>query len=48
VIDDNPRSQTPTVGIVATCSRRGPDLEPFITAEIAYYTHGSLITQNCK
>jgi len=35
-----------TVGIVATCSRRGPDLEPSITAEIAYYTHGSLITQN--
>jgi len=37
-----------TVGIVATCSRRGPDLEPSITAEIAYYTHGSLITQNCQ
>jgi len=33
-----------TVGIVATCSRRRPDLEPSITAEIAYYTHGSLIT----
>jgi len=35
-----------TVGIVATCSRRGPDLEPSITAEIAYYTHGTVITQN--
>jgi len=39
-----------TVGIVATCSCRGPDLEPSITAEIVYYTHhdGSLITQNCQ
>jgi len=37
-----------TVGIVATCSRRCPDLEPSITAEIAHYTHGSLITQNCQ
>jgi len=36
------------VGIVATGSRRGPDLEPSITAKIASYTHGSLITQNCQ
>ena len=32
-----------TVGIVTTCSRRGPDLEPSITAEIAYYTHDHLL-----
>jgi hypothetical protein len=42
------QAKNTTVGIVATCSRRGPDLEPSITAEIAYYTHGSLITQNCQ
>ena len=42
------QAQNITVGIVATCNRRGPDLEPSITAEIAYYTHGSLITQNCQ
>jgi len=41
------QAKNTTVGIVATCSRRGPDLEPSITAEKAYYTHGSLITQNC-
>ena len=35
-----------TVGIVASCSRRGLDLEPSIPAEIAYYTHGTVITQN--
>ena len=48
VIDDNAAIQSTTVGIVATCSRRGPELEPSITAEIACYTHGSLITQNCQ
>jgi len=42
------QTKNTTVGIVATCSRRGPDLEPSISAEIAYYTHGSLITQNCR
>jgi len=42
------QAKNTTVGIVATCSCRGPDLEPSITAEIAYYTHGSLITQNCQ
>jgi len=42
------QSKNTTVGIVATYSHRGPDLEPSITAEIAYHTHGSLITQNCQ
>jgi len=42
------QSKNTTVGIVATCSHRVPDLEPSIRAEIAYYTHGSLITQNCQ
>jgi len=42
------QAKNTTVGIVATCSRRGQDLKPSITAEIAYYTHGSLITQNCQ
>jgi len=42
------QTKNTTVGIVATCSHRGPDLEPSITAEITYYTHGSLITQNCQ
>ena len=42
------QAKNQTVGIVATCSRRGSDLEPSITAEMAYYTHGSLITQNCQ
>ena len=42
------QSKNTTVGIVATCSRRGPHLELFITAEIAYYTQGSRITQNCQ
>jgi len=42
------QAKNTTVGIVATCSRRAPDLEPSITAEIAYYTHGSLITQICQ
>jgi len=40
------QAQTTAVGIVATCSRRGLDLEPSITAEIAYYAHELLITQN--
>jgi len=39
------QAKNTTVGIVAICSRRGPDLEPS-TAEITYYTHGLLITQN--
>jgi len=42
------QAKNTTVGIVATCSRRGPDIDPYITAEIAYYTHGLLITQNCQ
>ena len=42
------QAKNTTVGIVANCSRRGPDLEPSITAGKAYYTHGSLITQNCQ
>jgi len=42
------QAKNTTVGIVATCSRRGSDPKPSITAEIAYYTHGSLITQNCQ
>jgi len=42
------QAKNTTVGIVATCSRRGPDLEPSITAEIDYYTHGSLIMQKCQ
>ena len=37
-----------TVGIVASWSRRGPDLEPFIPGEISYYTHSTVITQNCR
>jgi len=40
------QSKITTVCIVATCSRRGLDLEPSITSEIAYYTHGTVITQN--
>ena len=40
------QAQNTAVGIVATCSRRGLDLEPSITAEIAYYAHELLITQN--
>ena len=40
------QSKITTVCIVATCSRRGPDLEPSITSEIAYYTHVTVITQN--
>jgi len=42
------QAKNTTVGIVATCGRRGPDLETSITTEIAYYTHRSLITQNCQ
>ena len=42
------QAKNTTVGIFATCSRRGPDLKSSITAEITYYTHGSLITQNCQ
>jgi len=40
------QSTITTVCIVATCSRRSPDLEPSITSEIDYYTHGTVITQN--
>jgi len=32
------QAKNTTVGIVATCSRRDPDLEPSFPAEIAYYT----------
>jgi len=35
-----------TVGIVSSWSCRGPDLESSIPGEIAYYTHGTVITQN--
>jgi len=42
------QAKNTTVGIVATCNRRSPDLQLSITAEIAYYIHGSLITHNCQ
>jgi len=35
------QAKNTTVCTVATCSRRGPDLEPSITAEIACNTHGA-------
>jgi len=41
------QAKNTTVGNIATYSRRGSDLEPSITAEKDYYTHESLITQNC-
>ena len=40
------QAKTIMVGIDASCSCRGPDLEPSITAEISYYTHKTVITQN--
>ena len=40
------QAKNTTVCIVVTCSRRGPDLEPSVTAEITYYTHGTVIIQN--